>query len=450
MTSIRNANIRVQNQPPVIVENIPNNVRRVNFKAENDSFTRQQNGPVYTQPPMFDQQAAMRKAIEDQKKAQKKQKMKSTALSTLSIAVSVVMLAYFGKLLHNQHLESKAQKLTAEALQNGQKSIHDIIKNCPDEKIKRAMAEEINKGYGFSMKKINALDTLANIETREAKLFDIDKAKRILDEEVIGMEDAKEQIINHLKFRNYCIENGIQLDTPFVLALDGPAGTAKTTLANAVAKACDMPHKEISMAGMTGKAPIKGSEPVYSGSTWGEIADAQIEHKTKSIVYTLDEIEKTGSSEHNGKAEDALLSLMDNRHFVTDDYLGVDIDVMDSIIITTSNNYEKLSEPMKSRLSKVVRIKPYTDEVKKSIAEFKMKHFMKKYKMTDKMNINDDALETLVLRHKSKQGGREISNEVESLMESITISPEFQAATKENPFVLTGEFVNRSLIKLAE
>ena len=110
MTSIRNANIRVQNQPPVIVENVPNNVRRVNFKAENDSFTRQQNGPVYTQPPMFDQQAAMRKAIEDQKKAQKKQKMKSTALSTLSIAVSVVMLAYFGKLLHNQHLESKAQK----------------------------------------------------------------------------------------------------------------------------------------------------------------------------------------------------------------------------------------------------------------------------------------------------------------------------------------------------
>lgn len=446
MNSILKTNSAVQNQQQV-VNNLPNNVRKINFKAENDKFTRQ-SGPVYTQPPMLDQQTAMRRAIEEQRKAQKKQKIKNTALTTLSVAVSVAMLAYFGKLLHSQYLESKAQKLTAEALQNGQKSLQDIIKNCPNEKIKRAMAEEINKGYGFSMKKINALDTLANIETREAKLFDIDRARRILDEEVIGMEEAKEQIINHLKFRNYCIENGIQLDTPFVLALDGPAGTAKTTLANAVAKACDMPHKEISMAGMTGKAPIKGSEPVYSGSTWGEIADAQIEHRTRSIVYTLDEIEKAGTSEHNGKAEDALLSLMDNRHFVTDDYLGVDIDVMDSIIITTSNNYEKLSEPMKSRLCKVVKIQPYTDEIKRALAEFKMKHFMKKYKMTDKMQIGDDALEALVLRHKSKQGGREISNEVESIMEKVAISPEFQAATGENPFILTADFIKDALLKI--
>ena len=103
---------------------------------------------------------------------------------------------------------------------------------------------------------------------------------------------------------------------------------------------------------------------------------------------------------------------------------------------------------MKSRLSKVVKIKPYTDEVKKSIAEFKMKKFMKKYKMTENMQIGDDALEALTMRHRDKQGGREISNEVQSLMEKVVISPDFLNATKENPFILTADFVNKSLIKV--
>lgn len=86
-------NMSVYNQPPVIVDNVPKNVRNLSFKAENDSFSRQQNGPVYTQPPMLDQQAAMRKAIEEQKKAQKKQKLKQNLSYGLGIAVSLAFLA---------------------------------------------------------------------------------------------------------------------------------------------------------------------------------------------------------------------------------------------------------------------------------------------------------------------------------------------------------------------
>jgi len=362
-----------------------------------------------------------------------------------------LMAIYFGKALYKDHLSSKVQKATEEAMNAGKKggkSIIQMINECPDEKIKRAMAEEASKEFGVSVKKINALDTLAHLDNTPPKKIDIERAKRILDEEVIGMDEAKEKIINHLKFRNHCIENNIPIDTPFVLALDGPAGTAKTTLANAVAKACDMPHKEISMAGMTGKAPIKGSEPVYSGSSWGEIADAQIEHKTRRIVYTFDEIEKAGTSEHNGKAEDALLSLMDNRHFIADDFLGVDIDVLDSIIITTSNNYEKLTEPMKSRLSKVVRIKPYTDKIKRDIAKFKANKFMKKYKMEGKVNMTENGYDALVRRHADKKGGREISNEVNDLMERIVIDDRFSSATPEKPFNITADVINELLLKL--
>ena len=95
MTVIKNANTPIYNQPPVIVENVPNNVRRVNFKAENDSFVKQKT-PVYTQPPMLDQQAAMRRALEEQKKAQKNQKVKqniSWAAGVLSAVAIIAMVA---------------------------------------------------------------------------------------------------------------------------------------------------------------------------------------------------------------------------------------------------------------------------------------------------------------------------------------------------------------------
>lgn len=93
MFAIKNLNTPIQMQQPVAVSNSHNNVYQVNFKAEKDSFTRQQNAPVYTQPPMLDQQVAMRKAIEQQKKAQKKQNLKQNVNYALGVAVSIAFLA---------------------------------------------------------------------------------------------------------------------------------------------------------------------------------------------------------------------------------------------------------------------------------------------------------------------------------------------------------------------
>ena len=118
MTSISNVNQPIQTQQPVVVSDVPKNVRKINFKAENDSFTRQQNGPVYTQPPMLDQQAAMRKALEDQKKAQKKQKVRQGILTGLTIAGTAVMLVYFGRaLLKDIRLDRLAKEAATSSLE---------------------------------------------------------------------------------------------------------------------------------------------------------------------------------------------------------------------------------------------------------------------------------------------------------------------------------------------
>lgn len=125
MTSIRNTSTPVEIQQPVVVNNVPKQAKRLAFKAENDSFTKQ-NGPVYTQPPMLDQQAAMRRAIEEQKKAQKKQKAKQNLSWGLGIAVSVAFLAVllpqvFGKGSTKKEMDSLTSTIIKWRDCNGQK-----------------------------------------------------------------------------------------------------------------------------------------------------------------------------------------------------------------------------------------------------------------------------------------------------------------------------------------
>jgi ATP-dependent Lon protease len=274
----------------------------------------------------------------------------------------------------------------------------------------------------MSNKKIEALKDLAQMKEDTVKSIDIANAKKVLDEEIIGMDGVKKQVLEFLDYRNKCIEQGIKPDKPLVVSLDGPAGTAKTTIGRAIAKAAGLPHKEINMAGATGKSKIIGNESVYTGSSWGEFADAQLEYKTKNIVYTLDELEKTGTSDHNGKIEDTILPLLDGRHKIKDDFLGVDVDISDSIVLITTNDFKKLSEPLRDRISYKFKIQPYTLDEKAKVAKFKFDRSMKYHKMDDKVEV-DQEIFNLIANSVSDQGGREATDIAENIAHKIFIMP---------------------------
>ena len=159
MTSIKNTNVPVQTQQPVVVNNLPQNVRRVNFKAEKDNFTKQQNAPVYTQPPMLDQQAAMRKALEDQKKAQKNAKRKqniswgigvASGLAIVALVVSqFVMMKGAGFNLKNLEFKSLAGDDSIFDLKTS-KSLHPKVKKFFNELLEKGkIPEDIAKRAGI-------------------------------------------------------------------------------------------------------------------------------------------------------------------------------------------------------------------------------------------------------------------------------------------------------------
>ena len=94
--SARNYGLR---NTPVVVENVPNNVRSINFKAGEDQFVRQDRDGRQTRPAILQQQQRMVqqdpmiRMMEQQQKEQKKAKRKQNLSWGLGIAVSVAFLA---------------------------------------------------------------------------------------------------------------------------------------------------------------------------------------------------------------------------------------------------------------------------------------------------------------------------------------------------------------------
>lgn len=124
MVSIQNIN---STQSPTIVSKLPKGAKNLSFNAESDQYVRQNKQPVYTQPPILDQQAAMRRAIEEQQKAQKKQKLKQNLSWGLGIAVSMTFLAVllpqvFGKGAAKKEMDDLAKVVINWVDKKGQKT----------------------------------------------------------------------------------------------------------------------------------------------------------------------------------------------------------------------------------------------------------------------------------------------------------------------------------------
>lgn len=95
-SSLNVSNVVVKNVPQYNVEQKKNdNLYRVNFRADNnDQFVRQSRpkAPVYTQPPMLDKQSQLARMIEEQEKAQKKEKTKQNLSWGIGIAASLAII----------------------------------------------------------------------------------------------------------------------------------------------------------------------------------------------------------------------------------------------------------------------------------------------------------------------------------------------------------------------
>ncbi|MFE1349223.1 LON peptidase substrate-binding domain-containing protein, partial [Streptomyces sp. NPDC058757] len=145
------------------------------------------------------------------------------------------------------------------------------------------------------------LDTVLELpwNERTEDRYDIQGARAVLDAEHAGLEDVKERITEYLAVRKRRSERGLGVvggrRGGAVLALVGPPGVGKTSVAESVAHAMGRKFVRVALGGVRDEAEIRGHRRTYVGALPGRIVRAVKEAGSMNPVVLLDEIDKVGS-----------------------------------------------------------------------------------------------------------------------------------------------------------
>ena len=257
-----------------------------------------------------------------------------------------------------------------------------------------------------------ALSIMLNIQWKNSSFEPIDpiEAKRILDEELYGLNKVKQRIIETI----IQINRTHTLPTYGIL-LVGPAGTGKSQIAYAVARILKMSWTTLEMSSINDPEQLTGSSRIYANAKPGLIMEAFANAESSNLLFIINELDKASSGKGNGNPADVLLTLLDNLGF-TDNYIECNIPTNGVYPIATANDIDAISAPLLSRFA-VIELPDYTLEEKRVIfKDFAMPKILKRIGLLeDEIVITEDALDTIMEQFKDTSGIRDIEQAAEHI-----------------------------------
>jgi len=251
------------------------------------------------------------------------------------------------------------------------------------------------------------------------------EARKILDEELYGMERVKQRIM----------ETIIQINRTHTLPaygilLIGPAGTGKSQIAYAVARILKLPWTTLDMSSINDPEQLTGSSRIYSNAKPGIIMEAFSVAGESNLVFIINELDKAASGKGNGNPADVLLTLLDNLGF-TDNYMECMIPTSGVYPIATANDRDMISAPLMSRFA-VIEIPGYSPEEKKIIfSKFALPKALKRMGLReDECVITDEALETIVELDADSEGVRDLEQVAEHVVANALYQIEVDKVSK--------------------
>lgn len=257
-----------------------------------------------------------------------------------------------------------------------------------------------------------ALSIMLNIQWKSSYFAPIDpiEARKILDEELYGLEGVKQRII----------ETIIQINRThtlpsYGLLLCGPAGIGKSQLAYAVARILKLPWTSLDMSAIHDSEALTGSPRIYENAKPGRIMEAFSEAGSSNLVFIINELDKADSATASGNPADALLTLLDNLGY-TDNYIECTIPTGGVYPIATANDKSRISEPLMTRFA-VIDIPDYTPQEKRTIfSEFSLPKVLKRMGMKkEECVIPRDSVDVIVDRFAASSGCRDLEQAAEHL-----------------------------------
>jgi ATP-dependent Lon protease len=261
----------------------------------------------------------------------------------------------------------------------------------------------------------NHLDLMLDLPWSEFTddLYDLKKAKKILDHDHYGMDKVKERILEYLAV----LKLKGDMKSP-ILCFIGPPGIGKTSLGKSIANAIGRKYVRISLGGLHDESEIRGHRKTYIGAMPGRVLQSLRKVKSSNPVMILDEIDKVGT-DFRGDPSSALLEVLDpeQNHTFYDNYLELEYDLSKVLFVATANDINHIQPALRDRLE-IIDLSGYAVEEKIEIAK---RHLVPKQKEAHGLNeinfkIGDKVLEKMIQDYTRESGVRELDRQLASLM----------------------------------
>ena len=247
----------------------------------------------------------------------------------------------------------------------------------------------------------------------DAEDIDIERARRILDEDHYGLDKVKRRILEYLAVRKL----NPQGRSP-ILCFVGPPGVGKTSLGQSIARALGLKFQRASLGGVHDEAEIRGHRRTYIGALPGNIIQGLKKAGTRNPVFMLDEIDKLNAS-HQGDPSSALLEVLDPEQNGTfrDNYIAQPFDLSRVLFIATANVLEAIPGPLRDRME-IIQLTGYTEEEKLQIAKrYLVQRQLKANGLTaEQVEVSDAALKLVIHEYTRESGCRNLEREIGALL----------------------------------